>query len=110
VGAGQSRSSEKTVTLPVVWLPEAQAELMEARAHYEAIRPELAVRFASSVMQAVETLTENPFRFAVVDKTRRRAGIRRFPYGLFFLVEENRIVVIACFHGKRDPKHWQARG
>jgi len=31
------------------------------------------------------------------------------PYGLFFLVEETRIVMIACFHGKRNPKHWQQR-
>jgi hypothetical protein len=28
--------------LPVVWLPEAQAELMEAVARYDAIRPEHA--------------------------------------------------------------------
>jgi hypothetical protein len=36
--------------------------------------------------------------------------VRWFPYGLFFLVEETRVVVIACFHGKRNLKHWQLRG
>jgi heptosyltransferase-1 len=29
---------------------------------------------------------------------------------LFFLVEQTRIVVIACLHGRRNPKHWQMRG
>jgi len=32
------------VTLPVVWLPEADAELKEALARYESIHPELAQR------------------------------------------------------------------
>ena len=97
------------MTLPVVWLPEAHAELREAMAHYEGIRPELAEQFANAVVDTVERIADGPLRYAVVDKGRRRAGVRRFPYGLFFLVEDKRIVVIACFHGRRHPKHWQTR-
>jgi len=36
------------VTLPVVWLPEADAELKEALARYEGVRPELAQRFVEA--------------------------------------------------------------
>ena len=36
------------MTLPVVWLPEADAELKEALARYENIRPELAQRFSEA--------------------------------------------------------------
>lgn len=95
--------------LLVVWLPEADAELAEARTRYESIRPELGVLFAEAVEETVEAILTAPLRFAVVDKGRRRAGVRRFPYGIFFLVEDARIVVIACFHGKRHPKRWQLR-
>jgi len=59
--------------------------------------------------KSVEAIAAAPLRFAVVDKGRRRAGVRRFPYGISFVVEDTRIVVIACFHGKRNPKHWQLR-
>jgi plasmid stabilization system protein ParE len=97
------------VTLPVVWLPEADAELKEAQARYESVRPELAQRFAEAVADTVEAIAAAPLQFAVIEKERRRAGVRRFPYGIFFLVEETRIVVISCFHGKRHPKHWQLR-
>lgn len=97
------------MTLPVVWLPGAQAELMEAVEHYDAIRPELGEQFASAIVKTAEAIAVTPLRFALVDGRRRRAGVRWFPYGLFFLVEETRIVVIACFHGKRDPKRWQQR-
>jgi plasmid stabilization system protein ParE len=97
------------VTLPVVWLLEADAELKEALARYAGIRPELGLRFAEAVVDTVERIADAPLKYAVVEKGRRRAGVHRFPYGLFFLVEETRIVVIACFHGRRNPKHWQLR-
>lgn len=97
------------MTLPVVWLPEADAELKEAQARYESVRPGLGQRFAEAVADTVEAIAAAPLQFAVIEKERRRAGVRRFPYGIFFLVEETRIVVISCFHGKRHPKHWQLR-
>jgi plasmid stabilization system protein ParE len=97
------------VTLPVVWIPEADADLKAALAWYEGIRPELGVRFALVVAETVEAIAENPLRFPVVYKTRRRAGVRRFPFGLFFEVEDQRVVIIACFHGKRNPIRWKIR-
>ncbi len=97
------------MTLPVVWIPEANKDLLEARAWYANIRPELGERFALAVEATVESLTEHPLQFPLVYRRTRRAGVRRFPYGLFFEVQENRIVVIACFHGRRNPTHWQTR-
>jgi plasmid stabilization system protein ParE len=61
------------------------------------------------VVDTVERIAEAPLKYTAVEKGRRRAGVRRFPYGLFFLVEETRIVVIACFHGRRNPKRRQLR-
>jgi hypothetical protein len=44
-----------------------------------------------------------------VFKNVRRALLRRFPYSLFFVVEDEALIVIACFHASRDPSHWQKR-
>ncbi len=97
------------MTLPVVWTPEANEDLLDARAWYDNIRPELGERFAPAVEATVEVLAEHPLQFAVVYRNRRRAGVRRFPYGIFFEVQDNRIVVLACFHGRRNPRRWQSR-
>jgi hypothetical protein len=35
--------------------------------------------------------------------------LRRFPYSLFFVIEDETLIVIACFHGSRDPAQWQTR-
>jgi plasmid stabilization system protein ParE len=97
------------VTLPVVWIPEANEDLLDARAWYDNIRPQLGEHFALAVQAAVEAMAEHPMQFPVVHRGRRRAGVRRFPYGIFFEVQEGQIVVIACFHGRRDPRRWQSR-
>ena len=97
------------MTLPVVWLPEADADLKDALAWYRNVRSGLAEHFALAMEAAVEALRENPLRFPVIYRNRRRAGVRRFPYGIIFEVQENRIVVIACFHARRDPRRWQSR-
>jgi plasmid stabilization system protein ParE len=97
------------VTLPVVWIPEAKEDLLEARVWYGNVRSELGERFALAVVATVEAIAEHPVQFPVVHRGRRRAGVRKFPYGIFFEVQENRIVVIARFHGRRNPRRWQMR-
>ncbi len=97
------------MTLPVVWIPEADADLKEALAWYESIQPDLGLRFAVAVDAAVEAIVRSPLGFQIVHRELRRAGVKRFPYGLFFKVEGNRIVVIACMHGHRNPRRWQVR-
>jgi plasmid stabilization system protein ParE len=97
------------VTLPVVWTPEAREDLLEARAWYDNIRPELGDRFALAVEVTIEAIAEHPLQFPVLYRSRRRAGVRRFPYGIFFELQERRIVVIASFHGRRNPRRWQLR-
>ena len=98
------------MTLAVEWSSAAEPDLVEALAYFDGIRLELGERFADAVSETVKQIATVPLRFAVIDQDIRRAGVPQFPYGLFFLMEATRVVVVACFHGKRDPKHWQQRG
>ena len=109
MGAGEGWSLQKAVTLPVVWTAVAAADLIEAQAWYEQMRAGLGQRFVHAVEAAIASITENPRRFPVVHRQLRRSGVPRFPYGIFFELSDDRIVVIACFHGRRNPRLWQAR-
>ena len=51
------------MTLPVVWIPEAHADLGKALAWYENIHPDLGLRFALAVDAVVEVIAESPLRF-----------------------------------------------
>jgi len=58
------------VKLPVVWMPEAAAELRQARAWYYEIRPVLGERFAVAVEAAVEAIAQRALQFPVVHRGR----------------------------------------
>jgi len=62
------------VTIPVVWIPEANEDLLEARAWYDNIRPQLGERFALAVEATVEAIAEYPLQFSVV--YRGAVGVR----------------------------------
>lgn len=97
------------MSLPVVWSHGAKAEFYAAELWYAEVSAELAERFVRAVDNGIQTIAQYPLRFPVVHKGKRRAFVRRFPYSLIYLIEDARIVVIACFHGKRNPRHWQSR-
>ena len=88
--------------------PEAEAELIEAATWYEQKSPTLATRFA----QDGSTLTKvvnNPLLFQLIDNEIRRAPVAGFPYRVLYAVSDDEIVILSCFHGRRDPKRWQSR-
>ncbi len=97
------------MTPPVVWTPEANEDLLDARAWYDNIGLNLGERFALAIEATVEAIAKHPLQFPVVYRNRRRAGVRRFPYSVVFELQEHRIVVIACFHSRRNPRRWQSR-
>ena len=82
---------------------------MDAHDWYEAKRRGLGTRFLDQVEVTVVRLQENPQQFPIVFQDVHRALLRKFPYGLFFRVEITELVVIACFHGSRDPRRWERR-
>ncbi len=55
------------------------------------------------------TIQKNPDHFQVVFKNVRRALTARFPYGVFFIIEDSTIYVLAILHAIRSPKIWKDR-
>jgi plasmid stabilization system protein ParE len=94
---------------PVLFTEAARAELIEAQDWYEAQAPGLGDRFRGEIDGVVQRMADNPRQFPVVFKALRRARAKKFPYALFFLIEPNALLVIACFHASRDPRQWQRR-
>ena len=94
---------------PVLFTEAARAELIEAQDWYEAQAPGLGHRFRAEIDSVVQRMADNPRQFPVVFKTLRRARANKFPYALFFLIEPDALLVVACFHASRDPRQWQKR-
>ncbi len=94
---------------PVRFHPEAEAEMMEAAAYYEAQQPQLGRRFLVSVQDALNRIQVNPFLYRLVEGDVRRCLTRTFPFGILFRIKPDEYVVIAVMHLHREPDYWQKR-
>ena len=97
------------MTLTVTFRRAARIELLAAAARYEIRRPNLGAQFIAEIERCVALAAEQPHAYAVVRKDIRRVTARRFPYSIYFRAEQHRIVVLAVFHGNRNPDVWQRR-
>ena len=97
------------MSLPVITRPAAASEIEAAYRWYEKEREGLGSEFLEAVDKMVKAIAENPERFPAIRKDIRRAVLRRFPYSIFYRIVSGHVVVIACFHGKRNPKVWRSR-
>jgi plasmid stabilization system protein ParE len=89
--------------------PEAQDEFASAARFYEDQRHGLGVDFTLTVQRAYERLLESPAAGAPFGRRLRRALVPKFPYGLLYRVEADRIYIIAVMHLHRRPGYWRSR-
>jgi plasmid stabilization system protein ParE len=89
--------------------PEAEQDLEEIQSWYEGQRPGLAASFHLSLEEALHRITRFPFLGTEVHPEVRRTRIRRYPYSVFYYVEQTVVHVIAIYHDRRDPDLWRER-
>jgi len=89
--------------------PEASDDIKHAYQWYESVRPGLGEDFLLMIEEAIARIEREPYAFACVYKSVRRKLLRRFPYGIFFVVEEGTVVILAVLHFRQAPETWQSR-
>ena len=109
MGHGAGAHPEPTVNRRLIVRPEAEAEMTGAFDWYEDRAPGLGLEFLCCVDAVFSAALRNPLRFPLVHRTVRRALTRRFPYEVLFVEDGERVVILAVFHAKRNPKEWRAR-
>lgn len=89
--------------------PEAEADLESAARWHEERREGLGSRLLDEVLRTIALIAENPQSYPRVHGEIRRAVTHRFPFGVFYLMESDGMVVVAIMHASRDPARWKER-
>jgi len=97
------------MTYQIIVRPEAQREIQEAFDWYEERGEGLGAEFLRAADACLSGVKRNPDGYQIVYGEVHRALLRKFPYALFYLIREDTIVILACFHIKRRPVDWQRR-
>jgi len=84
--------------------PRAQKEIENAIDYYALYSSNAPQSFINLLKDAYLALESNPF-FGLVYNDIRALKINKFPYSLYFVINEtkNTVKIVTCFHHKRNP-------
>lgn len=106
MGNSEEESLANRTEREIIVRREAQSEVQKAFHYYQEKSEGLGFEFMRSLDAALQSIKRNPFAYRKIYQETRRVLLRKFPYAVFYIIEENRIVVIACFHQKRSEIDW----
>ena len=98
------------MSFTIQFLSVASEELEDALFWYEEKRENLEVEFMEELEYYLNLISENPFYFEGNSEKEnlRKVPLSRFPYIVFYWVDENSKTIYfdALFHAKKKPKKY----
>jgi len=92
--------------MKVRFLAPAEIEMLEASAYYEMQVHNLGVNYLDIIEEAITEISENPKTWPVVGQGIRRRLVRRFPFSILYIIDDNTIIIVAVMHQKQKPNYW----
>jgi hypothetical protein len=87
---------------------EAAEEMLDSASWYDKRESGLGMEFLNACNEAFAKIAANPGRNLHVGKGFHRYLMARFPFGIFY-EEGDSLVIVAVFHGARNPDRWRKR-
>jgi plasmid stabilization system protein ParE len=92
------------VRYSVRYTPAAAAEVAIAIRWYDQPDINQAASFVREIERTEAHLTSHPELYQRAEGEIRRAVLRRFPYSLFYVIENVSVIVLACMHQHQNPR------
>jgi hypothetical protein len=89
--------------IPVDFLPEAAQEMIEAARYYQSLSSGLGNDYLSEVEHAVQSIASSPQTWPVLEGNLRRRLIKRFPFGILYRIEPDKILILLLHICARNP-------
>ncbi|RJP59650.1 MAG: type II toxin-antitoxin system RelE/ParE family toxin [Deltaproteobacteria bacterium] len=88
----------------------ADEEMKAAAVYYEERVTGLGGDFLDEVKHGLDRIRQFPLLWPIYEGEYRRYLLKRFPYGLIYRIETEKIFIIAVAHLHRKPRYWKGRG
>jgi toxin ParE1/3/4 len=89
--------------------PAALLEASDAIEYYNREVVGLGDDFFEEIRATIKRMEESPRQFSRLSGSARRAKLNRFSYGVVYLIQQERIWIVAVMHLKRRPGYWKIR-
>lgn len=88
----------------IAYTASALRDIEQAFNWYEDKQEGLGDRFIADVRETARRIEANPKGYAPAIGEARKALLRKFPYAMYFKVNADGSLVIACLHSRRDAR------
>lgn len=85
--------------------PSAQKDIENAFDYYSEVSTQTPLRFINAIEKAYHTLEINPY-FRILYKNFRAIPLKKFPFVLVYIVNDDEIIIKACFHTAKSTKKY----
>ncbi len=89
--------------------PAAEQEYSDAAHYYDQQAEGLGDRFVAEIEDGISRVCQNPLTWGQLSRKTRRCLTHHFPYGIIYVVDDERIFILAVMHLKRKPGYWKSR-
>ncbi len=84
----------------------AANEFREAQSFYELEVKDLGKEFKKELIILVKRILKYPEAYPVLHGEVRKCVIRKFPFNLFYSIEDDFILILSVAHQHRKPFYW----
>ena len=91
------------MTYTLHFLPEVEEDVITGYVWYGEKALGLGEEFLRVFYAYAGEISHNPFLYQKVYYEYRRRLLKRFPYAIYFRMEDNEIIILGLFHCARDP-------
>ncbi len=102
MGGSEKKLPEEEMSFKIVFSDKADSDFNKIAYWYKSIREGLDDEFILCLEIEIEVVKRNPLLFEKIYENVRKTVLHRFPYNLYYIVEEDKIVVLAIAHQKRS--------
>lgn len=88
-------------------LTPAQRGVEDAINYYSTIDHSLAGRFIADFEATVQRIAKSPSAFRIQFATIRRLNLKKFPFGIHYLIDGQDIAILSLIHLHSDPADWE---
>ena len=97
------------MSLDLLIKPRAELDLLEAYNFYDELSPGIGAELVRIVDERMRFIGTNPKACPIKYRDFRRALVPKFPYGIYYRIEEKLVVVFCVLALRQDPGSIQLR-
>ena len=86
-----------------------EAEFYGAIKHYESCATGVGDEFALEIYVTIQGILARPRAWPLLAPEVRRCLVSRFPFGVLYSIEPDRICILSVMHLHRKPEYWMQR-